>query len=299
MAPSESTPLLVVPVAPQRQRYPHRLLRRLCSVTLGAVLVVALILFLIPSSRSSQDGDPAAIPPWAAGKLPHKSWPHSQGLSYKHLQEIIHDTPSADRAREWSRYYTSGPHVAGKNLSQAVWTREQWQEFGVHDAEVVSYDLYINYPRDHRLALLKKSGDSTKVTYEASLEEDVLEEDPTTGIPNRVPTYHGYSASGNVTAQFVYANFGTYDDYQDLVNANIDLKGKIAICKYGRIFRGLKVKRAQELGMVGAILYDDPQSDGEITEENGYKPYPDGPARNPSAVQRGSVQFLSKRFSTL
>jgi N-acetylated-alpha-linked acidic dipeptidase len=30
-----------------------------------------------------------------------------------------------------------------------------------------------------------------------------------------------------------------------------------------------------------------------MTELNGYKPYPNGPARNPSSVQRGSVQYLS------
>lgn len=121
----------------------------------------------------------------------------------------------------------------------------------------------------------------------------MLDEDPTTGLENRVPTFHGYSASGNVTAQYVFANFGTYQDFEDLVKADVDLEGKIALVKYGRVFRGLKVKRAQELGMIGAVLYSDPQEDGEITEENGYEAYPDGPARNPSAVQRGSTQFLS------
>ena len=71
---------------------------------------------------------------------------------------------------------------------------------------------------------------------------------------------------------------------------------KIALAKYGVIFRGLKVKRAQELGMVGVVMYSDPQEDGEVTEENGYKTYPDGPARNPSSVQRGSTQYISTSF---
>ncbi|KAL1977573.1 hypothetical protein VTN31DRAFT_432 [Thermomyces dupontii] len=88
-------------------------------------------------------------------------------------------------------------------------------------------------------------------------------------------------------------NSSTYEDFEDLIKAGISVEGKIVIVKYGGIFRGLKVKRAQELGAVGVIIYSDPQEDGEITEENGYKAYPDGPARNPSAVQRGSVQFLS------
>lgn len=45
--------------------------------------------------------------------------------------------------------------------------------------------------------------------------------------------------------------------------------------------------------MIGAILFTDPADDGNVTVANGYAAYPDGPARNPSSVQRGSVQFLS------
>jgi N-acetylated-alpha-linked acidic dipeptidase len=161
----------------------------------------------------------------------------------------------------------------------------------------VAYETYINYPVDHRLALLEKpksdGSAAWKVAFEATLEEDVLEGDETSGLENRVPTFHGYSASGNVTGQFVYVNYGTYQDFDDLVKANITLEGKIALVRYGGIFRGLKVKRAQELGMIGTVIFTDPGDDGKMTEENGYKAYPDGPARHPSSVQRGSVQFLS------
>jgi hypothetical protein len=63
----------------------------------------------------------------------------------------------------------------------------------------------------------------------------------------------------------------------------------------GSIFRGLKVKNAQDQGMIACIIYTDPAQDGNITAENGYAEYPDGPGRNPSQVQRGSVQFLSSK----
>lgn len=299
MDPSESTPLLTVHVAPQRYRYPHHKVRRTCTFVLSSLLLIATTLFLIPSSTLSREhGSIFSYLPWAH-PLPHGSWPQSLGLPYDQLQQILLNIPSAAKAREWSSYYTAGPHLAGKNLSQALWTLEKWKEFGVEDTTLASYDIYLNYPVDHRLALLKKSGEITEVTFEATLEEDQLEEDPTSSLPDRVPAFHGYSASGNVTAQFVYANFGTYQDYEDLVNANISLEGKIAIVKYGGIFRGLKVKRAQELGIVGVVIYSDPQEDGEITEENGYEAYPNGPARNPSAIQRGSTQFLSKDHLTL
>ena len=140
----------------------------------------------------------------------------------------------------------------------------------------------------------KHSGhDEWNVLFEAALEEDVLPEDPVTGFEERPPTFHGYSASGNVTAPFVYVNYGTYQDYQDLLDFGIDLEGTIAIAKYGGNMRGLKVKRAEELGMVGVLMYSDPGDDGEITIENGQEYYPNGPARNPSSVQRGSVLYLS------
>ncbi|QQK39727.1 Glutamate carboxypeptidase, putative [Penicillium digitatum] len=293
MRHSETTPLLEVNVAPPRHRYPHHALRRACTMCLAALLSVATLLFLLPTSILPREGGSIWSYLPGANPIPHKAWPESYGLPYEQLQQILLNVPSAAKAREWSQYYTAGPHLGGKNLSQALWTLEKWKEFGVEDTGLATYDIYINYPLEHRLALLKKSGDKTEVTFEATLEEDVLEEDPTSGLPDRVPVFHGYSASGNVTAQYVYVNFGTYKDFEDLVNANITLKGKIAIAKYGGIFRGLKVKRAQELGMVGVVIYSDPQEDGEITEENGYEAYPNGPARNPSAIQRGSTQFLS------
>ncbi|KAJ5608838.1 hypothetical protein N7528_009405 [Penicillium herquei] len=223
--------------------------------------------------------------------LPHASWPESSGITYDQLQKILLDTPNSDKVREWSSYYTSGPHLAGKNHSQALWTQNLWKEFGVEDTTIKTYDVYLNYPVGHRLALIDDS--SSTVLFEVSLKEDVLEEDPTTGLPKRVPAFHAYSASGNVNARFVYVNFGTYEDFKKLSSAGVLLEGTIAIAKYGRIACGLKIKAAQEFGIVGVVVYNDPQDDGEVTEDNGYKVYPNGPARNPSAIQRDNARFLS------
>lgn len=326
-APNEQTPLIaVVHVGPPRQRYPHQTLRRLCTFLLSAVLLMAvivavLVLFILPDcedQRRSHRSNKPCIP-----KHPffrdhggnHNSLltqsSKDKGLTYPELIKLLAGTPDEVKAREWSQYYTSGPHLAGKNFSQAEWTRDKWKEFGIEQSEIVAYDIYVNYPLGHRLALVEKSEENEpgikdtdpeppsdvgtwKVSYEAKLEEDVLKEDPTSGLDDRIPTFHGYSASGNVTAPFVFANYGTYQDFEDLLAANVSLKGKIALIKYGAIFRGLKVRRAQQLGMVGVVIYSDPGDDGEYTAEDGYKTYPDGPAREPSSVQRGSVQFLCK-----
>ncbi|KAF2274374.1 Zn-dependent exopeptidase [Westerdykella ornata] len=308
----ERTPLLAeVETRRHRDRYPHHTLRKICTTLLSAVLIfgigtVILVFILFPlddddslatSWRAYLPGHAQALPP---------SWPRTTGMEYKDLQEILLTVPSPKKAREWSRYYTAGPHLAGKNLSQALWTKDLWQEFGIKNTHIVDYDIYVNYPKDHRLALLERNKtskglevlgsadtDSWMIKYEASLEEDVLKEDGTSGLSNRIPTFHGYSASGNVTAPYVFVNYGTYEDFEELVAKNISLEGKIALAKYGNVFRGLKVKRAQEMGMIGVVMYSDPGDDGEVTEQSGYEVYPKGPARNPSSVQRGSCQFLS------
>ncbi|KYK54633.1 hypothetical protein DCS_06593 [Drechmeria coniospora] len=283
---NESTPLIqTVRVGPPRRRYPHQTLRRFCTIACTCVLIGGFICFAIQ-----------ALFVWPPRHRHSHSSHGAKAITQEALRSILLNTPSAESAKEWSSYYTSGPHLAGKNYSQAEWTGDKWQHWGV-DASIVAYDVYINYPVDHKLSLLQRSGKDApwSLAFEASLAEDVLEQDPTTALASRVPTFHGYSASGNVTAPFVYVNYGTYQDFEDLVGAGIHLEGKIAVARYGGIFRGLKVKRAQELGMVGTIIYSDPGDDGEMTEEKGHKSYPDGPARNPTSVQRGSVQYLSIR----
>lgn len=214
---------------------------------------------------------------------------HGSRVSLDDVERTLFDSVNAQSIRTWSQRYTQEAHLAGEGLDLAEWTRDQWRHYGL-DAKIETYDIYLNYPVDNGLKLLNNDG---SVKYKASLEEAILEEDPTSGLQDAVPVFHGYSASGNVTGKLVYANFGTKHDYDLLVSKGVDFKDKIVIVKYGQIFRGLKIKFAQELGAAGVIIYSDPQEDLPFTEKNGYAAYPDGPARHPSSVQRGSVQFLS------
>jgi N-acetylated-alpha-linked acidic dipeptidase len=67
------------------------------------------IIFLCIAIGGDNDilGDRHDAPPINAlqGKLhelPHPSWPQSDGLTYSELKDILLETPSADKAREWS-----------------------------------------------------------------------------------------------------------------------------------------------------------------------------------------------------
>ena len=294
---NENTPLIQrVDVRPHRDRYPHHQLRFICTTLLSATILIGGIAAIIIFSNVPADRDESIDKPqWSVASISSASktpegWRQKSAVEYEELQGILLNTPDTEQIKEWSSYYTSGPHLAGKNLSQALWTKERWEEFGIQST-IVDYDVFINYPKDHRLALLEKSPhksegsgvvtteEAWKVKFEARLEENVLKEDRTSQLASRIPTFHGYSASGNVTAPYVFVNYGTYRDFEELQAANVSLDGKIALAKYGGVFRGLKVKRAQELGMIGVVMYTDPGDDGEITEKNDYAPYPVGPAR--------------------
>lgn len=55
----------------------------------------------------------------------------------------------------------------------------------------------------------------------------------------------------------------------------------------------MQIQGAEILGAAGVLIYSDPRDDGFVTTKNDYPPYPAGPARNPTSVQRGSVQYLT------
>ena len=94
------------------------------------------------------------------------------------------------------------------------------------------------------------------------MREDVVPEDPTSSSKKIVPLFNGYGTSGDITAPLVYVNYGLPPDYEALKKAGVDVKGKIAIARYGNSFRGVKAKVAEDNGAIGLIIYSDPADDG-------------------------------------
>lgn len=204
-------------------------------------------------------------------------------------EQVMLQTPAVDNLRHWSKLYSSEAHLAG-DLAHAERIRDLWQSYGI-PSDLARYDVLQNFPISSSLEL--RSRTSGQVLFKASLEEDELPEDPTSLRSKGLPAFHGFSANGDVQAPLVYANFGTPEDFANLAKNGVDVRGKVVICKYAKIFRGLKVRAAQRAGAVGVVIYNDPQEDGEYTAKNGYEHYPHGPARHPSSIQRGSVDFFS------
>ena len=109
----------------------------------------------------------------------------------------------------------------------AQWTADKWAEYGF-TSRLDEYYVYLNYPVSHSLLLTYPNGS----TFTPSLQEAVLEEDETTSYPNRIPTFHGYSKSGNASAEYVYVGRGQQVDFERLQALGVELEGKIAVAKY-------------------------------------------------------------------
>lgn len=229
-----------------------------------------------------------------------ENWPQNS-LSYRELQDILLTTPNPAQAREWSVFYTNESHFTGEGRRQAEWTEAKWKEFGILQTTIDPHSSLVTYPDGQRVALLDLNAND-EVIYEAALTEDTGKQSPDAPF---LPAFNAFAADGNVTAQFFYANFGLQEDFEELLQAGIDPKGKIAIIKspsqsvfldkFGiHTERAASILEAQKLGVSAVITYWDPQNDGEISEAHGYQSFPDGPARPPTAIERGTVGHLGR-----
>jgi N-acetylated-alpha-linked acidic dipeptidase len=112
---------------------------------------------------------------------------------------------------DWSYYYTHGAHLAGRNESQAQWTADHWSQWGI-SSSLATYNVYLDYPVSKSMLIMYPNGS----IFQPELEEAKLEQDETTTWPNRIPTFHGYSANGEAAAEYVYVGRGQQVDYQRL-----------------------------------------------------------------------------------
>jgi N-acetylated-alpha-linked acidic dipeptidase len=198
------------------------------------------------------------------------------------LEQKLRTIPDAAHAESNLRHLTSEPHMAGTEASRRVaqWLQDQYRSFGF-DAEIVSYSVWLPQPREVILELT-----APELKSLASPEQP-FEVDKDTFDARAVVGFNAYSPSADVTAPVVYVNYGVPEDYRELDARGISVEGKIAIARYGHSYRGIKAKLAEEHKAVGLIIYSDAQDDGYVAGD----PFPRGPWRPMSGIQRGSVLY--------
>ncbi len=187
--------------------------------------------------------------------------------------------PSPASAAALSQALSREVHVAGTPAQARTrdYVVAQMKSWGI-ETEVRAYDIWMPHPTE--VGIWRVSPSPAKL----SLPEPAVPNDPTSALPQYL-TVNGYSGQGDVTGDVVYVNYGLIEDYAQLDSMGISVRGKIAVARYGRSFRGIKAREAEKHGALALIIYSDPQDDGYVRGDV----YPDGPMRPPGGVQRGSV----------
>jgi len=190
---------------------------------------------------------------------------------------------SSKRVGENIKLLSSVPHhmssKGGKFVAEQI--AKTFKEAG-WDTKIETYQILFPTPITRELEM------KGATNYKAQLKEYAVKEDATSGQADQLPTYNAWSADGDVTAELVFVNYGLPEDYETLAKFGIDVKGKIVIAKYGRSWRGIKPKVAQEHGAIGCLIYSDPIDDGYTAGDA----YPVGAFKNDQTVQRGSIMDM-------
>jgi N-acetylated-alpha-linked acidic dipeptidase len=182
--------------------------------------------------------------------------------------------------RGWLKTLSAAANHVGAphDKANAELVRDLFRQWG-WNARIEEFEVLYPTLKQHSLELIAPTH------FTASLKEPPIEGDATSTRTDGLPPYNEYGADGDVTGELVYLNYGMPEDYRALARRGIDVKGKIVIARYGKGWRGLKPKLAQEHGAIGCIIYSDPRDDGYARGDI----YPQGGWRPPAGVQRGSV----------
>lgn len=249
---------------------------RIARLIARRFLVLALGVYLMSPARlaASEPSEPELL-----GFAPASRGKHREAEA-KALA-----VPNPNSARGWLRTLTAEPHVAGTAADRrtAEFVRDRLKEWG-WSVEIVPYEVLLNHPGSRPTLKILRPEPAT-----LDIEEKPVAEDKDSANSLAFPSFNGYGASGTVEGQVVYANYARPEDFEALEKLGVSVKDKIVLARYGGLFRGLKVLNAQKRGARGILIYSDPGDDGYAKGDV----YPAGPYRPESAVQRGSVQFLS------
>ena len=76
--------------------------------------------------------------------------------------------------------------------------------------------------------------------------------------PNFIDAFNAYTPPGIIEGDLVYVHYARVEDIRKVKEIGMDLKGKICMARYGRIFRGNKLQNCQDAGAIGMIIFSDP-----------------------------------------
>uniref|UniRef100_A0A0K2TTW2 Nacetylatedalphalinked acidic dipeptidase 2like [Strongylocentrotus purpuratus] n=1 Tax=Lepeophtheirus salmonis TaxID=72036 RepID=A0A0K2TTW2_LEPSM len=203
------------------------------------------------------------------------------------------DKVKPDNIRQFLRMLTKEPHLAAleRDKELLTWMEKTWtKDFELDKVDKVTYDVLLSYPNrtnPNKIRILNEQGE---VVFESRHMETPLHEDDQ--HPNFIHAFNAYAPAGDVTGDLVYVNYGRVEDLQYLEKIGVSIEGKICISRYGKIYRGNRLKNCQDKGAKGVIMFSDP-ADVAVQGTKPENVYPNSIFLPGTGIQRGSTYIGS------
>ncbi len=198
------------------------------------------------------------------------------------LAQDVRPARIADILKEIS----AAPHPAGSaaNAGLSRYLVQLFQELG-YQVEEQHYEVLLPYPVETELEMVEP------FAFAAALREPALSGDFDTTESAVHPPFLAYGADAEFQAAVIYANYGRIEDYRELSELGISVKGKIVLVRRGVIDAAAKSGLAESAGALGMVVYADPAEDGfprgEVAPRGKYRPE--------GGASRGSTLRLALR----
>ena len=251
-----------LPTVPDEYKPGWSVIARLC----GLIVIVSLVYMLVVSEVVPMGG--------GFGAQFNAEWVRQQAqknIEGWRIEKNLEYITSFDHLGGTKGSYILGQYVEGK-------FKDAHMDTFTHD----EYWVYMNYPQN-------KGGRSVEIVESQDKKWKAKLDEPSVYNPGRAQTsaFHAFAASGNVQGPLIYVNFCDKKDFKRLWDSGVDVQGAVALCRYygTQPDLAMKIKSAQDAGVVGVLVYSDPSEDGFKKGTS----WPDGKWRPGDSVQRGSA----------
>ncbi|KAM7288339.1 N-acetylated-alpha-linked acidic dipeptidase 2 [Ixodes scapularis] len=178
---------------------------------------------------------------------------------------------------------TSMPKLGGTEADKtsAEFIEKLWTSQGLHGVHLSSYKAYLSHPdpvRHSKVSIIDSDGSEVFSIVRKKV--------------GTIEPYLAYSSSTGdspVVADVVFANYGRPEDFEHLQGAGVQVAGNVVIIRFGRVFRGNKIKQAEKQGAAAVILYPDP-ADYALEPR---RPFPESMSLPGDAVSSGTLALVN------
>src|SRR2546423_1663105 len=173
---------------------------------------VLILLVAIPASSVGQNANPsepsAKSRPAISGAITGFRDPEQE----EKWEKIFLAVPDPKLAEAHLRRLTAAPHIAGspEDKQTAEYVAQKFRDAGL-DTQIVEYKVWLNYPKEISVDLIAPAGAKLHAPSREHVEGDHYQDDPRVEAP-----VNGYSPSGDVEAEALYAHYGRPEDFNKL-----------------------------------------------------------------------------------